>query len=301
MEHVIFALAQYIPDLLRQEPRNIGVLVADDSRVLARFLGEDSAGVLSLKSIPEDLFNDIDLYLDWHEYWSSQIRNTPSGIGETFLRERLIRNKGKAFAVVHGGEYEPDDEKTLEQIAAVLFARLVQSDPGAATGDNALSMERRGGYLGRRIASELRRIGILEGAKTSENLFVRHPVRAKVPVFGMNPVPHTPDFYQENGRRYVMEQVDFSVQTLARARDHAMYAQYILADIVESVQNLDVEDCPLYPIAIVNRVPRTNGPMQEYALAALSSIPRIEMVYWDRDEERRRFLEERRAVAEVIG
>jgi hypothetical protein len=300
MERITFALAQYTPDLLRQEPRNIGIFVADRHRVLARFIGEDATGLVVPKSIPPHFFNDVDLYLDWHDYWSNLLSNySTEAVASAFLHAQVIRNRGKAFSVVYGGEYEPRDELSPEEILSRLFDRLVLSPASRSYDPRGAAREYQGGYLGRRLAHEFRRLGILENADAPESLFVRHPVRVRVPVTGTNPVPHTPDFYQENGERYVMEQVDFSIQTLARARDRAMYSQYMLTDIVAAAEKQSNAKPPLNPIAIVNRISTKDNTIQEYALAALSNVPSLEIVYWDRDEERRRFLEERRAVAEV--
>jgi hypothetical protein len=302
MEPMTFALAQYTPDLLRQEPRNIGLFVADHERIVMRFVGEDAMGIVKLGSLPPDLFNDVELFLDWHDHWAAKIDSVSTlDVPATFLKEQVVRNKGKAFAVIYGGEYEPDERQSLADVASLLFGRLVLTQTADGETDAASRDGHSRGYLARRIASEFRRIGILESATTPENLFVRHPIRAKFPVMGENPVPHTADFYQENGRRYVMEQVDFSVQTLARARDHAMLSQYILTDVVEAARKRTENSPPLHPIAIINRVATKANAMQDYALAALSSIPGVHLVYWDRDDERKRFLDERRSVAEIMG
>jgi hypothetical protein len=296
MERIKYALAQYMPDLLRQEAKNIGVFVADQDRVLARFVGEDAVGILTLGQIPTNLFNDVDLYLDLHEHWRTLIDSETGG--SRLLDQEIIRNKGKAFSVIRGGEYEPNGDKSLEEITEHLFARMVASSSDLA-GPSARSVDSSRGYLGRRLATEFRKLGILESAKESDSLFVRHPVRSRVPILGTNPLPHTPDFYQENGRRYVMEQVDFSVQTLARARDRAMYSQYMLHDIVSAAEPFQEGTLSTQPIAIVNRI--KDSPIQDYALSAIATVPGIAIVYWDREEERRRFLEERRAVAEISG
>jgi hypothetical protein len=302
MERVIFALAQYTPDLLRQEPRNIGVFVASSTRVLGRFLGEDESGIVRPARLPVDMFIDVDLYIDWHQYWSGLLqRELAHGTAFDFVQHRLIRNKRKAFAVVNGGEYDANPDETLESIAASLFKRLVLTEPAETARLSTSASEVAGGYLGRRLLSEFKRIGILERSRGSENLFVRHPVRPKVSVKGLNPVPHTADFYQENGRRYVMEHVDFSIQTLGRARDHAMLSHYILADIAHAAEFQSDELPPVHPIAIVNRIAASDSRIQDYALAALASVPGLQIVYWDRDDERKRFLEERRSVAEVMG
>lgn len=302
MERVIFALAQYTPDLLRQEPRNIGVFVASHTRVLGRFLGEDESGVVRLTHLPTGMFNDIELYVDWHQYWTRILREgIAEGSGFDLVQQRLVRNKRKAFAVVAGGEYDASPNETLESIAAYLFERLVLAEPAESVRVSVSAKEVSGGYLGRRLLAEFKRIGILEASKTAENLFVRHPVRPKVMVKGLNPVPHTADFYQENGRRYVMEHVDFSVQTLSRARDHAMLSHYILADIAQAAEYQSDDLPPVHPIAIVNRVAASESTVQEYTLAALASVQSLQIVYWDREEERKQFLEERRSIAEVTG
>lgn len=296
MEPLTFALAQYVPDLLRQEPRNVGVLVADASRIVTRFLGEEEPGRLSRARIPAGLFHDVDLYAQWHAHWTRRARTGPEpGRAREYLAGFLVANRGAAFSVVYGGEHVAPADGALKAVARELFERLVQpaEEAAAAPGD-----ERRATYLGRAMVAEFQRIGILERGAATSSLFVRHPVRWNVPVYGTNPLPHHPDFVQDNGVRWVIEQVDFSVRTAARARDHAMHSVYILRDLHEARGASALE---IRPVVVANRAARRDAPFQDYALAALADVPGVSMVYWDRPEERARFLEERRAVAEGEG
>lgn len=310
MERLSYAVAKYTPDLLRQEPRNIGVFVSSTDRVVARFLGETQPGVLTTSLLPKDLFNDPDLYGEWHDYWRRTLRrlaNLESGVSVLeVIQQKLIKNEGHAFAVARGGEFDPEPDQTLEDVVEYLFTRLVIPKAELTMPDEeaqAIGAPGKSGPLVRRIRSEFKRLGILEGhrkgQRTNANLFVKHPVRVDVPVFGINPIPHVPDFVQTNGCRYVMEQIDFSIQTLLRARDHAMHSQYILSDIAEAAQTRPDTSGRVKPIAIVNRTTQQVHDIQDYVEAALSNIPGIEMIRWDRPEEQRRFLEERRSIAEV--
>jgi hypothetical protein len=299
-QRVRVAIAKYTSDLLRQEPRNVGVFLADGDRVFARFLGETEPGTLELSAIPGGLFNEVELYQEWYEFWQAALDRAPRSMAagaEEWLTSELIGNAGRAFSVVDAGTVTSDPAQPAGFLVHALFDRLVarEEDEQREVGQ-AHAAERT--WFRNLVAGEFRRLGILEsGVKANENLFVRHPVRQNVNVKGTNPIPHRVDFYQKNGVPYLMEHVNFAISSKERARDHAMHSYYVLSDILAGSDEVERPR----PIAIVNRVAHKIPDVQEYVLAALSEVPGLRTVYWDRDEERRQFLDERRDVAMSVG
>ncbi len=61
----IYMVFKYIPDMIRMEPRNIGVMLWNDGAIAAKFLKEKPAFVDSESA-----------YLQWIEWWSGQLKKT---------------------------------------------------------------------------------------------------------------------------------------------------------------------------------------------------------------------------------
>lgn len=68
-------LAKAIPDLHRNEPVNVGLIVQDGDRVGSRFLGFAEDGALRKQSIPRWIDNDV--YLSWVNYYRRHASSEP--------------------------------------------------------------------------------------------------------------------------------------------------------------------------------------------------------------------------------
>src|SRR2546425_641911 len=62
-----YLIVRYIPDLARQEPKNIGVVLASAQGVSAKFLGERD-NRLDLRSV-RSLVAHTSSYKQWIDYW----------------------------------------------------------------------------------------------------------------------------------------------------------------------------------------------------------------------------------------
>lgn len=69
---------KYVEDLVRQETRNIGVVLKTDAGVFARFLGEREGGAaLDLRTV-RGVVRHTPTYKQWVDYWRHCLRESPS-------------------------------------------------------------------------------------------------------------------------------------------------------------------------------------------------------------------------------
>lgn len=328
MSKLTFHVARHVADLIRNEPRNVGVIVSDQQRLVARFMGETSPGSFDLRNVKPSVIADRQLYAEWRRLWRMTLdgaTSTTTGARDRSLIERaiapLLDTSTPAFAVQPGGEWYVEAElltaEDLNRIAEEIYRRVVdpaaqpfsseESDaPVAAFSRRIVAPSRE---LGEKISAVFREANILETSSGATGLFAAHPVRLDQTVKGRNPVPHVPKFVQDNGQRYVIEQVDFDVVDGEAAREHAAYAAYMLGDIQQLVHAAGAPALPVNTIAVINRVSAaearrdaggTAGELvkaQEYGMAVLADQKDLRIVRWDDPTEREQFIEERIAVA----
>ena len=117
---VEYWLARYVPDLLRNEPRNVGVLVRRGKEVAARFVGEDDDLELDQRKLGRFPFPEV--YTEWVRFWR---RKLPSG--------DLSQAGGYHYRLEFGGYVTDTEPDSVQVVADFLFARLV--------GDNFADLE----------------------------------------------------------------------------------------------------------------------------------------------------------------
>ena len=131
-----YLVAKYIDDLARNEPTNIGVVVYDGARALARFDGEDDAGKIDLRRVRNRITGSY-TYRAWVEYWRRGLDDPGAlGLGDAHAGdpdtiERLLAIPARDFFLERGGTILLDeDERDLRATLDDLFARLVRApDP----------------------------------------------------------------------------------------------------------------------------------------------------------------------------
>ena len=85
-----YLLAKYIPDPLRMEPRNIGVVLWAEGNVAARFVGESDSPD-SGSRLPRRLgLPDRQVYKKWVQYWREQMERPSLTRGADGLTVSLI-------------------------------------------------------------------------------------------------------------------------------------------------------------------------------------------------------------------
>jgi hypothetical protein len=136
MNSVRYLVARYIPDLLRYEPRNIGVVVWTDHGIAGRFLGERE-GRIDLRRIP-DYVNNRQMYRQWIGFWRLALQrpalspltggiSVPLGAPE-FL-DALCTFSRSQYQLVEGGMiFDSTLNEPLDEIIDDLYYQLVRSD-----------------------------------------------------------------------------------------------------------------------------------------------------------------------------
>lgn len=129
-----YLVAKYVDDLSRNEPTNIGVVVYDGSRALARFDGEDENARIDLRRVRSRITGSH-AYRAWVEYWRTVLEQPDKAdrglkdvaSGDSRVIEQLIASSGRDFYLDPGGKILLDAEaNTLQEVLDDLFARLVR-------------------------------------------------------------------------------------------------------------------------------------------------------------------------------
>jgi hypothetical protein len=144
-----YLIAKYVPDLMRGEPRNIGVVLWTPSGVRARFVAErpGKSGEVDGRSIPAFVAS-TSAFKQWVEYWQGEVGKASimplnggpavNSSDAAFLDVLAQSSKG-SFVLAEGGllldPIRPGDEATALRD---LFDALVELNPGDEVRDPSL-------------------------------------------------------------------------------------------------------------------------------------------------------------------
>ena len=131
-----YLLARYTDDLTRNEPINVGVIVYDGARSLARFDGEDPrTQTIDLRRVRHRITGS-NTYRAWVTFWRRGLVE-PAVLapqlagalpGDPAVIEYLLALGGDEFSLIRGGEIVFDgDERSLEATLGDLYERLVRA------------------------------------------------------------------------------------------------------------------------------------------------------------------------------
>ena len=133
-----FLVAKYVPDLIRNEPRNIGIIVWSEAGVAARFQGVDKYGDFTSRNIPS-FVQSPPAYKQWVKFWLSEIqKDEVEFIGSSkivtkaspdFVDALLTTGKGNYFLDKGGAVMENITPDKLPKLVDELFANLVNDTP----------------------------------------------------------------------------------------------------------------------------------------------------------------------------
>lgn len=271
---------QYIDDIFRNEPRNIGVIVRIGDEIDARFVGETGTGDIDGRRLK--LFKYPEVYREWHHYWRRMIKRGSM--------DKLIRQTESNFRVSQGGLVTDIGTDGTDAVVNYLYSLLI-SEKGFS---EALKEEEdnRQDESEKPLENEVLNIFLERGlvSDSSEpDLFIKSPIRRNSIVEGSSCKIHRPAFVQENGRLYVMETADFAASRKRRQRDHAGLVAYMFKDI-----RLRLPDAEAIALVRVREADLTNDDV-DYGLQLLKAEARI--VDWHNRSQRDKFLEEREEVA----
>ena len=272
-------IAQYVSDVFRNEPRNVGVFVAIPGGVAGRFIGESDDKSVDGRRLRAFAYPEV--YRQWLDYWREELKS-----GQL---DSLPRSSSANFRVCEGGTVDDIGNDSADAVAAFLYSTLV-SNGGLEEALQSIDTEAaQRVYLPDEITSALAQMQLL-GAEGSAAP-VPHPVRREHPIAGRRIVEYKPTFSQRNGALYVMEPVDFTGNRKKLSRDHAAWAALMFQDVREAAHDFEVR-----PVSVIKVTDEdTASEDVRNGLALLGSESSI--VNWLNDGERDQFLEDRRRVA----
>ncbi len=298
MREARYAVAKHTPDLIRQEPRNVGVFLQWRGRTHARFLGQTKSGGIDRRVIRSKVL-EPDVYEQWVSFWLAEIEKhsvydpiarREVRTGDHLFFEYLSHMSKENFAIVEGGAVGRTLEAdTAEDILSFLFASLVgEGGFQAAVAATALEGEEEDGVLRADVSRAFKDLGIL--GRADEELIHPHFVIPGLEISGTLPVPHRPDFVQRNGRTYVMATADFALAQKIRQQEHAGAAAFVFGDL-KAAHGDRVETISIC------RMDSQEDARVRWAVAALRKQA-DRFVDWDDDGSREAFLLERVKLAQ---
>jgi hypothetical protein len=279
MSEVNYWICQTIPDVFRNEPRNVGVIVQKGEEKFSRFFGEKPDQQIDGRRISSWPFPDV--YRQWVDYWRREIPRQDIDV---------LALTGKSnYRIVKGGIVSDVGSDSIDAVAAYLYSLLVEGGFSEAISEEAMDADRAKVALVKEIESDLKNLHIFNDGSASN---VRHPIRKNAPIQGLKVPEYRPEFSQDNGALYIIETADFLTTQKKRIRDRAGYFACMFRDIREAHQNVK-------PITIVKveDQDRDDSDVRD-ALSFLNSEG--EVVNWLNDGERKKFLLEREIVANQI-
>lgn len=271
---VRYWIIQHIPDVIRQERCNVGVLATNGVEHELRFWGERAPGELDRRKLRNHPAPRT--YQQWVTFWREEL-------AETDDPRALLHHVGANYTIVEGGEVTDTADDPLTQITAHLFQLLVdaQGIRGVLDDHDVETTQR----LQDALKNTFSNAGLLGGAAAAQ---IRHPILEAAAITG-NVTTHHPTFSQRNGHLYIMEPIDLSrPRALHHAHTRSGFAAYMFSDIRRCEHDVEA-------IAIVQLDQTLRDPRVEEAHELLAAEARV--VNWSDARARQAFLEERIAIA----
>jgi hypothetical protein len=268
-------IAKYVDDPFRKEPRNVGVFVEANGAIVARFFGEREDGVFDARRI-RSKFLYPNVYSQWRDFWRDKIKERDIA--------SILKGTTANFYVEVGGEVSDVGSDNSGEICHFLYTLLVGS--GAIEAFEWKDFDDSDVDLAEDITVALKEIDVLA---TTAELFNqrRHPVVRNREVRGAH-VTHTPSFSQQNGHLYVFEHINLNSSHINKAKERAGWMAYMFEDI-KSIY----KDAQTYSLV---RPEKEGGIEQiEYAKTILRGDSTV--VNWSDENERGKFLQERKQIA----
>jgi len=171
-----FAVAKFVPDPLRNEPINVGLIFASDGAVVARFLGEqeNSPGRVSnrLSKIPDR--DQRRAYSQWVAFWRLLIEKNKNRQTTDELFETLFRASKRQFSIVNGGQLRKVVLSTqVDDAVDELFSSIVAEEKASKALDNSTAA--------RLLRTEVSRLFKATGFSERKDYFSNYGVSCPIP------------------------------------------------------------------------------------------------------------------------
>jgi hypothetical protein len=277
---VRYFLAQHMPDVIRRETRNVGIVVEMNGVVVAKFLGEKEPGALDGRSISG--VSDAKLYRMWVRHWRKVIAKDD-------WQARLFADNRTTYGFISGGEVSDTGADSVDDVCSYLFSMLVSK--GGLSEVIATEVESETvAEIKTDMRSEMRRRGIM---KSVAGQGVRHPVYEDWSVKGRERWQQVTFFQESNDEAWAIEPMNLSTRYKQAARMRAGYLAYLFSDIKDGgVAGKKVNTLGVYGV----QDEELSNPHIEYALNTLKSHADITL-NWNDPAQRKEYLDLRESVA----
>lgn len=263
-------VAQYIPDLLRAEPRNVGVIVRRGDQVRARFVGETGSEKLDYRRVRKVVRNP-ETFDHWVQYWRSSLAE---GVSIGRLQELTTQH----FRLIASSEIADTEDDSLDSVCHYAFRLLVGPPDEARIGIDEPDTEGAALPLRESIRKAFR--PILDG----DNIHIPHPMVRDYVLSGSK-AEHTASFFQKNGRVWVMEPIDLGSTQASSYSESIAFRFDSWREVVADLECVTLLSVPLKGLSEAG----------EYASGLLTNNSRV--VNWGDGQQRREFVEERERIA----
>jgi len=278
---VRYFLVQHMPDLMRKETLNVGILVQKGESRTARFLGESTQGGQidgrALRSI-----GDARVYRMWVRHWHKMLAK--DGWQKLMLEESLA-----TYQFIEGGEVTDTGADSAEDVCSYLFSMLV-SHGGLAEAIEGMQDDTETAEVADSLRGELRKLRIM---KSVADASVRHPVYESWAVKGATEW-HSVSFYQEtNTEGFAFEPLNLATRQRKHARERAGYLSCIFGDIRSGVQSTK-KKVNNFAVVRVNDEDR-DDPQVAWCLKIAAK--NADVIDWNNEQQRTTFLKDRERIA----
>lgn len=219
-----YLIVQHMPNLLRRETVNVGVVVEKGSSVCARFVGEDGQGNWDNSKLKR--FQYANAYKLWVDHWKEMIEDNS---GDLFKELLASSDPFANFGIIQGGVLDRSGVDLVEDVCHYLYGLLVSrggltealADPGEVDEQQVI--------LTNDLRSELRRWGAMGDR-------AKHPVRPNQPVSGAKYKHRVSYFQRVEMKSWAIEPVDFTVRNKQKAAEHAGWISSKLTDLAAGIE-----------------------------------------------------------------
>ncbi len=214
-----YYIAQHMPNVMRKEPRNIGILVQKGNIRVTKFLGQDSSdGKIDARSLRS--IADTRVYKMWLRHWEKSLT---SDDWET----KILKQSKPTYQFIPGGEVTDSGSDSAEDIANYLFSMLVSGGGlSEALGGEVEDMDI--AAIKSSIKSEFKRLKIMKSVADSD---IKHPIFEDRDLQGTSEW-HRVTFLQESQQEsWVFEPLDLNARLKQHARERAGYLAYLFGDL----------------------------------------------------------------------
>lgn len=211
-------VAKYAPDLERNEPTNIGLILATDEGCMWRFLGQQDGSASIDGRLVRNRFGSLDTYKAWFRHWTQLAAESHELVAEAARTQDPFENYRLELA---GQMLIGQIEGTSDNYLSELFSRLVDEKPEPRT-ETIVSLANRvirqaEGLLGDEIKRD--QVVSVPNRDANDQLFF--------------------DYRYDNGRPHLMQRVNLALPGTASGWQQTHAASWAFSQAQTAINSAD--------------------------------------------------------------